>query len=1172
MGKKIFLCFVCVLLSYVSTAQKVYTGEYFIDTDPGLGNGVPLSSFTNFNDSTLNINISTSTLSPGDHYLFLRFKNTSGKWSQYEGRHFYVYPSQMASVSPSIVAAEYFIDSDPGVGNGTPFPSFSAFSNGTINLSAGMSTLTTGDHYLFARFKDSNGKWSHYEGRYFHVYHSSVAASSPSVVAGEYFFDNDPGLGNATPMPAFTAFSNATLNLAASSSSSFTSGAHNLFARYKDANGRWGHYEGRSFTVCAVVPVSNFTITNSCVGSSVTISNTSSNAATYSWDMNNDAITDYTTNSTSFSHLYSAAGNYTVRLTTTSTAGCTDTKTTQVSVYPNPTISVNSGSICAGKSFTIIPSGASSYTVSGNSLTVSPASTSSYSVIGTSSVGCVSSNTAIATVFVTNAPTISVNSGSMCIGKSFTIIPAGVSTYTISGGLAIVSPSINTSYSVTGTSSLGCIATNTAVSSITVYSLPIITVNSGTVCSGRSFTIIPTGATSYTINGGSTVVSPSINTSYSITGTSSVGCVSSNTAISSVTVLTSPVVSSNSGTICAGNPFIIIPNGAVTYSVTGNSFTVSPSLTSSYSVTGTNSLGCTSSNTAISTVTVHSLPLVSAASGSICSGKTYTINPSGAFNYSINGGSYIVSPVSTTSYSITGTSSVGCNSSSPAIVTVTVHNLPVVTVNSGSICTGLSFTLQPGGAATYSISGGSPVVNPINTSTYSVIGSSSVGCLSSNTAIATVTVQPLPTITVNSGTICAGNIFTLIPSGALTYTYSNGSPTIIATANASYSVTGTNSFGCSSGSPAVSNLTVFALPVITANSGSICAGQIFSINPSGAFTYSFSGGSPTVSPISTTSFSVSGSSPEGCTSALPAVVTISVNPIPILSVNSGSVCAGQTFTIIPAGAFTYTFSNGSSTVIPSANTTYSVSGTSSAGCVSASPAISSVSVIPLPVISVNSGTICSGEIFIITPTGGTTYTITGGSNTVSPVTNTAYSVTGADASGCISATPAISSVTVYPLPTLTISSTSSSTICAGESLTLTVQGATTYSWSSGPTNNILIASPVVTTTYSVVGFNNEGCKNNSTFQQSVDPCVGFSDINQNYKINIYPNPNNGRFNLSLEDITEIKIFNDLGQVVYYRKACAGKHEVNLSDVANGIYFVILKESNSYRMEKLIKTQ
>jgi hypothetical protein len=465
-------------------------------------------------------------------------------------------------------------------------------------------------------------------------------------------------------------------------------------------------------------------------------------------------------------------------------------------------------------------------------------------------------------VNVNLTPTVTVNSGSICSGNTISITPSGANSYSITGNAFTVNPGITTSYSVIGSSTAGCVSNN-AISTITVNATPTISVNSGSLCTGNSFIIAPSGANTYTITGGNYTVSPVINTSYSVTGTSASGCISSDYAVSTVTVNITPTVSVNSGSICSGNSFIITTNGANTYSITGGNFIVSPGITSSYSVTGTNTAGCIS-DYAVSSITVHATPTLAVNSGSICSGDSFIIIPSGANTYTITGSVYTVSPVATTSYSLTGASVEGCVSFSDAVCTVTVNTTPTVSVNSGSICSGNSFIVTPSGADTYSITGGSFVVSPTITTSYSVMGASAEGCLSLK-AISDVTVYATPSLAVNSGSICSGSNFIIVPSGANTYSITGGNYTVNPITTTSYSVSGSSIEGCVSAN-AVSSVTVYATPTLVTNSGSICLGENFVITPSGANTYTISGGTFTVSPITNTSYSVIGMSSEGCIS------------------------------------------------------------------------------------------------------------------------------------------------------------------------------------------------------------------------------------------------------------------------------------------------------------------
>ena len=232
---------------------------------------------------------------------------------------------------------------------------------------------------------------------------------------------------------------------------------------------------------------------------------------------------------------------------------------------------------------------------------------------------------------------------------------------------------------------------------------------------------------------------------------------------------------------------------------TGSSVSASSvSLTTVYTVTVTNTYGCSGSKT--NTLVVSPSPTITVLNGSICLGNSYTLTPSGASNYTYSSGSPVVTPTTTTTYSVTGTNTLGCVSSNTALATLTVNALPTVTANSGTICSGNSFTITGSGASTYTYSSGS-VVSPTASATYTVIGTSTLGCTGS--ALSSVTVNPNPVvsaITINS-VICVGEIATLTASTTATsYTWNTGATTLSTTVSPSvtttYSINVTNVYGC----------------------------------------------------------------------------------------------------------------------------------------------------------------------------------------------------------------------------------------------------------------------------------------------------------------------------------------------------------------------------------------
>jgi hypothetical protein len=484
-----------------------------------------------------------------------------------------------------------------------------------------------------------------------------------------------------------------------------------------------------------------------------------------------------------------------------------------------------------------------------------------------------------------------------------------------------------------------------------------------------------------------------------------------------------------------------------------------------------------------------------------------------------------------------------------------VSNTPSLNIVTAtpSICAGYNATLQVTGANTYTWSnsqnGSTNIVSPSTPTSYSVIGTTSAGCTPSTSI--QIMVNQNPTITVNSGAICNGQSFTITPSGANTYTYQGGNAVVSPTANTTYTVIGTSTAGCVSPSAATSTITVNQNPTITVNSGAICNGQSFTITPSGASTYTYQGGNAVVSPTANTTYTVIGTSTAGCVSQTAATSTITVNQNPTITVNSGAICNGQSFTITPSGASTYTYQGGNAAVSPTANTTYTVIGTSIAGCVSPSAATSTITVNQNPTITVNSGAICNGQSFTITPSGASTYTYQGGNAAVSPTANTTYTVIGTSTAGCVSPSAATSTVTVNQNPTITVNS---STICAGETATLSASGANTYTWSNNANTSLIVVSPTVTANYTVSGTSNN-CTSTQTLVVFVNPCTGLNEIQIPIQLSVHPNPNNGEFIIQSEVDMQVNIIDQLGRKVAAIEVKAGNNNYFTQNLSKGIYLL-----------------
>ncbi len=474
-------------------------------------------------------------------------------------------------------------------------------------------------------------------------------------------------------------------------------------------------------------------------------------------------------------------------------------------------------------------------------------------------------------------------------------------------------------------------------------------------------------------------------------------------------------------------------------SLTGNPIVVSPATSTTYTVTGTNAAGC--SNTATRPIIVNPSPTVTTTttSGTICAGSSTTITASGAITYSwmpgsLTGATITISPASTTTYTVTGTSG-GCTGTTTRTITVNPNPTVTVSATSTTICSGTSTTLTAAGATTYSwmpgtLSGTSVVVTPATTTTYTVTGTT-VGCTGTITQLITVNPSPTVTTTAPAGAICSGNSKTITASGAVTYTWMPGS---------------------------------------------------------------LSGNPVTVFPVTTTTYTVTGTAANGCTGTATRTVTVNPSPTVTASASSTSICAGSPVTLSASGATSYNWQPGNHngqpwTTTPAATTTYTVTGTTS-GCAGTSTLLITVNPIPTVATTTTGATISSGNSATITASGATTYawmpgSLTGTTVTVSPGATTTYTVTGTSAAGCTST--ATRTITVNPTPTVTASATSAS-ICAGSSTTLSATGASTYVWNPGAhVGANWTVTPATTTTYTVTGASAAGCTSTATQLITVNP-------------------------------------------------------------------------------------
>ncbi|MDC6366659.1 MULTISPECIES: T9SS type A sorting domain-containing protein [Flavobacteriaceae] len=294
----------CMLLYMgLAHAQNISSAEFFFDNDPGIGNGTALSVNANTGQLTQTFSIPTTGLSEGFHSFYVRTQSSSGSWGLYDRVSFYIV--SLASLDQPINAAEYFFDSDPGVGNGTSLALNS--NSGTLEQSFVIPTtsLSNGFHGFYIRTRNTDGNWSLYDQKVIFV--DDFALLDEPITAAEYFYDTDPGVGNGTSfdVPDNSGVLSQSFAL---STTDLTDGQHTVHVRVQLESGSWSLYDSAQFTVDSAALDNTVTVNENTL-----TANFDTSGATYQWlDCENNAMP--ITGETERSFTATQSGSYSVRI------------------------------------------------------------------------------------------------------------------------------------------------------------------------------------------------------------------------------------------------------------------------------------------------------------------------------------------------------------------------------------------------------------------------------------------------------------------------------------------------------------------------------------------------------------------------------------------------------------------------------------------------------------------------------------------------------------------------------------------------------------------------------------------------------------------------------------------------------------------------------------------
>ncbi len=699
------------------------------------------------------------------------------------------------------------------------------------------------------------------------------------------------------------------------------------------------------------------------------------------------------------------------------------------------------------------------------------------------------SNELTITVFENPDVTATANPNPQCANEPVDLTANGSNgsapyTYFWDNGLGAgqnhtVNPASNTTYSVTLTDSQGCTAEATV--DVTVNQLPSVTATAtpNPQCAGEPVDLTANGAggtAPYTYNwdnglgaGQNHTVTPSANTTYSVTVTDNNGCTAENTVDVVINEPPALTASADPNPQCVSEPVDLsatASGGTAPYSYlwdnglgAGANHTVNPVVNTTYSVTVTDDLGCTAE--ASVSVMLNTLPNVTATASPNpqCANEPVDLSANavggtGPYTYDWDNGlgtgqNHTVNPASNTTYTVTVTDANGCSAEIP--VNVIVNQLPAVT----------------------------------------------------------------PTATPNPQ--CANEPVDLTANGTggtapYSYTWDNGlgtgqNHTVTISVNTTYSVTITDDLGCSAENTV--DVIINEVPTLTATAdpNPQCSAEPVDLSANGAggtapYSYVWDNGlgagqSHTVNPVANTTYSVTVTDDAGCTAETTVNVLINLLPSVTATANPNPQCANEPVDLGANGAggtapYSYTWDNGlgagqNHTVNPAANTTYTVTVTDNNGCTAENSVAVSVFELPDVIASASPNPQCAGEDVNLTANandGLPPYSYTwdnglgaGQNHTVTPVSNTSYTVTVTDGNGCTNENTV--NVVINQAPSVIVTETQQATCGTnnGEAAATASNGTAPYSylWSNADNSADGIAENLPPGLISVVVTDDNGC-------------------------------------------------------------------------------------------------
>lgn len=236
--KRLFIFMVSMLVWYGTIAQTTLQKiEYFFNgPDPGIGNATKILLNSPNSLNNFPVRFSATGLSPGMHKLYFRVQDSNKWWSQTQRRDVLL----QSSSSDSLVAIQYFIGEDPGVGiAGGQQLAVNPQSAQIKNYPVSVSDVPNGYANGYFRVKSANGNWSQTVRQTL----QKTSILNNKIVALEYFFKSaipaDSGVGQFKFRRYFSSPAETIISQDIYIKRTLPTAFDSLFFRVQDSYGLW---------------------------------------------------------------------------------------------------------------------------------------------------------------------------------------------------------------------------------------------------------------------------------------------------------------------------------------------------------------------------------------------------------------------------------------------------------------------------------------------------------------------------------------------------------------------------------------------------------------------------------------------------------------------------------------------------------------------------------------------------------------------------------------------------------------------------------------------------------------------------------------------------------------------------------------------------------------------